>query len=43
MFAAAAEWCGPRERTMIIRAVTYDVYAPADENDCALTIVFEPM
>ncbi|WP_206797870.1 hypothetical protein [Amycolatopsis sp. MtRt-6] len=43
VFAAAAEWCGRSDPNMILRAVTYAVYDLHDENDCALTLIYEPM
>jgi hypothetical protein len=43
VFAAAADWCAPREGKMIIRSVTYAASALTDELDCALTIIFEPI
>ncbi|MEU9686758.1 hypothetical protein [Amycolatopsis japonica] len=43
VFAAAAEWLGPRERSTIIRAVTFAPSARTDEMDCALTVIYEPV
>jgi hypothetical protein len=43
VFAAAADWCRPREGKMIIRSVTYAASALTDELDCGLTIIFEPI
>jgi hypothetical protein len=43
VFAAASDWCGPREGKMIIRSVTYAPSAVTDELECALTIIFEPI
>lgn len=44
VFAAAAEWCAPRQQKLIIRAVTFDQSARIDPDiNCGLTLIYEPV